>query len=87
MNPADVFMAISIIYLNHINVVLTSGIGAMITFALRGIMKRVGQVLLLKDHKPIAIESPISYSISLKDATFSWRVLDKDMRPLDNSAM
>ena len=46
LNPADVFMAISIIYLNHLNVVLTSGTGAIITFALKGIMKRVGQILL-----------------------------------------
>ena len=87
LSPADVFMAISIIYLNHLNIVATSSTGAIITFSLRAIMKRVGQVLLLKDHIPIKIKSSITHSISLKEVTFSWRVLEQSSSVLDNSAM
>ena len=85
LNPADVFMAITIIYVNHLNVMLTSGTGAIITFALKGIMDRVGEILLLKDHKPQLTEPPPSCSISLHLATFSW-LFDEEIRALTDPA-
>ena len=73
LKSGEVFMMISIIYLNHMAVVANSSTGAIITFAFKGIMERVGEVLLLDERKPPICNSSGKYSISLHDVTFSWR--------------
>ena len=73
LRSGEVFLMISIIYLNHMAVVANSSTGAIITFALKGIMKRVGEVLLLEERRPVSSESSGKYSISLQNATFTWR--------------
>ena len=87
MSPADVFMAISVFYLTQFNVVMVSNIGVNTIFAFVGIMKRVGQILMLKEHKPNAIECAIQYSISMNDVSFSWREFQQTYSEINNSTV
>jgi len=71
--PGEVFMAISIFYMIHFNAVLLSTIGINTTFAFIATMKRVGQVLALKEHETVITQYESSLAISLNNVTFSWR--------------
>ena len=87
LKSGEVFMMISIIYLNHMTVVANSSTGAIITFAFKGIMKRVGEVLLLDERKPPNSKSSGKYSISLHDVTFSWRDFKQTPSEIDTSSI
>ena len=85
LNAADVFMAISVFYITQVNVVMISTVGVNTTFAYITIMKRVGQFLMLKDHRPNTTECVMQYSISLTDVTFSWREPEQTNHELETS--
>ena len=72
ITSADVFMAITVFSFIQMNVMVMCNIGVNTIFAFMGVMKRIGEILLLKEHNPIAVECPIQYSISVNHAVFSW---------------
>ena len=73
LNPGEVFMAISVYYISHQIIVYISTTGANTIFAFVGVMKRVTQILLLKENQTLVGKCPSKYAISLTDITFSWR--------------
>lgn len=73
LDPGKVFMLISLYYTTHFHIAYISTTGASILFAFIGIMKRIGQILLLPETE-IVYESPIEgLSISLAKGAFTWK--------------
>ena len=79
-------MLITIFYITHLNIVYISTTGVNTVFAFLGIMKRVGEVLLLADHKTDMIECEAGLVIKAQDVTFSW-AYHKNNNTANESAM
>ena len=71
LDPGEVFLVVTVFYLTHLIIVYicTTGIATMFVFT--GIMKRTGQVLLLKDFSDLSVNPEDKYSIQLTNAVFS----------------
>ncbi|OMJ86286.1 hypothetical protein SteCoe_12274 [Stentor coeruleus] len=69
----SVFLLITIYFSSHIIIVYTNTFGINTLFVFFGVMKRVGEILLMKEFKK-DFKSPLGdLAICMTDATLSWR--------------
>ena len=73
LEPGPVFLVILIFFTTHVNVVYLTAAGINTIFVFQGIMKRAGEVLLLKEFDQRVEDFEGKYSLSLDNATFTWR--------------